>query len=280
MKLLILGCNGMVGHVVAQFMRENGHEAIGYDEQASDLLDTMCGSIYSTDRISDCIGMVSPDAIINCTAIVNEYAEKDKAAAAFVNAYIPHYLEEFTKGTETVVVHRSTDCVFSGERGRYTILDVPDGQSFYARTKAVGEIVNEKDITIRTSLIGPEREASGEGLFSWYMRQTGEVNGFANSIWTGLTTIEFAREIEKLLRLRAHGLFQMVPSHAISKYKLLTLFETYFPNERRLRKLENRMNDKSLVQELRGYDVHIPDYEAMIAEMAKWIKKRNNIYPY
>ena len=52
---------------------------------------------------------------------------------------------------------------------------------------SLGELVNDKDITIRTSLVGPEEDEAGEGLFNWFYNQKGDVNGFANAIWTGLT---------------------------------------------------------------------------------------------
>ena len=43
----------------------------------------------------------------------------------------------------------STDCVFSGKRGQYTENDFCDGATFYDRTKALGEIDNDKDLTMR-----------------------------------------------------------------------------------------------------------------------------------
>lgn len=113
-----------------------------------------------------------------------------------INSLLLHFLEAVTVETDTVVVHRNTDYIYFGSKGEYCLSDWPDATSFYARSKALGELNNEKDITIRTSLIGPETEENGSGMFNWFYNQTGEVNGFANAIWTGLITIEFAREIE------------------------------------------------------------------------------------
>ena len=138
--------------------------------------------------------------------------------------------------------------------------------------------MNDKDITIRTSIIGPEFKKDGQGLFNWYMRQSGQVGGFANAIWTGLTTIEFAKVIEELLVQKAHGLFQCVPQNAISKYDLLCLFEKYFPGERDVKRIENVRVDKSLVPENQGYHMDIQDYDAMISDMADWISKYKKLY--
>lgn len=278
MKILVIDAAGTVGHAVALYFKEHGHTVTGYGKAAP--VDTIQGSLFDTEKIREEVSNGSYDAVINCSAVINQDAEADKASAAFINAYLPHFLEKLTENTGTVLVHRSTDCIFSGKRGGYTSSDVPDAESFYARTKAVGEVINDKDITIRTSLIGPETDENGGSLFNWFYNQKGEVDGFANAIWTGLTTVEFAREIEALLLQKAHGLFQLVPDYAISKYELVTIFEKYFPGGRVIKRIENNKVDKSLVQELNGYELSIPDYEKMISDMKEWIDKHERIYPH
>ena len=266
MKLLILGSDGMVGHVVELYLSEHGHAVSSFND-----MDDLNGleKKFREDRY---------DAVINCTAIINQDAEADKVGAIKVNSLLPHYLEAMTAGTDTVVVHRSTDCIYSGTKGNYTLSDWPDATSFYARSKALGELNNEKDITIRTSLIGPEIDENGSGLFNWFYNQNGEVRGFANAIWTGLTTIEFAREIEWLLQNKKHGLFQLVPEYAIGKYDLLILFQKYYPGDRKIIRVENKRVDKSLIQ-VSG-ECPIPDYESMISEMRLWTDSHRTLYRY
>ena len=266
MKLLILGSDGMVGHVVKQYMSESGHEVV--DCQDADDLDTL-QCMISTGNF---------DAVINCTAVINQDAEDNKFYAVKVNSLLPHFLETVTVGLKTVVIHRSTDCIFSGLKGNYTLEDQPDATSFYARSKALGELHNEKDITIRTSLIGPEEDEDGTGLFNWFFNQQGEVRGFANAIWTGVTTIEYSKGIEWLLTNKKHGIFQLVPNYAISKFDLLCLFEKYYPGDRTVNRVENKRVDKSLVQVCAGYQV--ADYETMVKEMRKWTDSHKNIYRY
>ncbi len=279
MRILIIGCNGMIGHTVALYFKEHHHDVFGYDSVGGSFITQFIGNFHDEECIHSCINSVKPDAIINCTAIVNQAAEEDKAEASFINAYLPHLLEKWTADTSTVVVHRSTDCIFSGARGQYTVKDIPDANSFYAMTKAIGELINEKDITIRVSLIGPALSADDGSLLNWFLQQEGDVRGFAGSIWTGLTTLEYAKTIEKLLTQNAHGLFQAAPAMSISKYDLLKLFEKYFSGCRNIIKVDNVRVDKSLVPSWGRYDISIGDYEAQIIEMKEWLNTHRDIYP-
>lgn len=266
MKVFVLGEKGVVGHTIALYFKEAGH-------------DVVCSNETTEASIKNVMAEHVFDAIINCTSIVNQAAEEDKACAAYINTYLPHLLEKLTSGTKTVVVHRSTDCIFSGAKGQYVLEDWPDAKSFYARTKAVGELDNDKDITIRVSLIGPAQDEADGSLLNWYLNQKGEVKGFVNSIWTGLTTLEYAKTIESLLNQKAHGVFQAAPSDYISKYELIKLFEKFFPAGRSIVKVENSRVDKSLVPYWGDYDVQIKGYEEQIAEMKEWIEQHRNIYP-
>lgn len=279
MRIIVLGSNGMVGNTVATYFKENGHEVFtgrGFDINYNLSSTEVC---FDTAYIRKALCEIHPDAVINCLAIVNQAAEDDKPGAVFINSYLPHLLESLTATTKTVIVHRSTDCVFSGVKGEYTLTDTPDAQSFYARTKAVGEIVNEKDITIRVSLIGPALLPEDGSLLNWFLQQKGEVNGFANAIWTGLTTLEYAKVIEQLLAERAFGVFHAAPEKAISKYELLKLFEKYFPNNRQIKKIDNARVDKSLVPDWGKTDICVLTYEEQIAEMKCWIQNHPSLYP-
>ena len=121
----------------------------------------------------------------------------------------------------------STDCVFSGEKGNYLESDFPDGKTFYDRTKALGELNDDKNITLRNSIVGPDIKASGIGLLSWFMKQSGTINGFTKAMWTGQTTVQLAKTMEYVAKERMGGLYNAVPHNSISKYELLKLFNKY-----------------------------------------------------
>jgi dTDP-4-dehydrorhamnose reductase len=121
------------------------------------------------------------------------------------------------------VVHFSTDCVFTGDRGGYTDADVPDAADLYGRSKAVGEAGWGPHLTLRTSIVG--FETGGHlGLFSWFLQQPrGSVlRGFTHAIYSGLPTVTLARTVAGLLRdPRPLAGVWNVASEPIDKFELL-----------------------------------------------------------
>lgn len=281
MKFFILGCNGMAGHIIAIYLKEQGHEVVGFARTPSDFLKTIVGDAYDTELIARCISEGNYDAVINCIGMLNQFAENDKAAASFLNGYLPHFLVKATEGTNTQVIHMSTDCVFSGKTGPYTEDSLPDGSTFYDRSKALGEINDSKNLTLRNSIVGPDIKQKGIGLLNWFMQQFGEVNGFTGAMWTGQTTLQLAKTMEAAAKAKVSGLINMVPSTNISKYELLKLFNHYLRNDELIiNPVEGVVADKTLIRTNREFDYQIPDYDTMVREMAEWMKAHKELYPH
>ena len=281
MKFLVLGCNGMAGHMISLYLKEQGHDVFGFDRAASALVPSAAGDATAPGTVRELIGKNKYDAVINCIGILNQFAENNKALAAYLNAYFPHYLAQLTEGTETQVIHMSTDCVFSGKRGQYTEDDLRDGATFYDRSKALGELDDDKNITLRNSIVGPDINPKGIGLLNWFMQQQGEVNGFTGAMWTGQTTLQLAKTMEVAAKERAHGLYNTVPDASISKYELLKLFNTYIRKEKvSILPVDKMAADKSLKRTRWEFGYKIPDYEQMVAELADWMRRHKALYPH
>ena len=279
MKFLVLGCNGMAGHLISLYLLEQGHEVVGFGRKKSKYVPSIYGDANNLKLIKDVISNGNYDSVINAIGILNQFAEDKKAQAIFVNSYLPHYLAEITEGTDTQIIHMSTDCVFSGKRGEYTEFDFRDGETFYDRSKALGEIEDDKNITLRNSIVGPDTNPNGIGLLNWFMKQNGEINGYTKAMWTGQTTLQLAKTMEIAAKEKAHGLFNTVPDHSISKYNLLRLFNHYLRDDAIIIKpIEGINADKSLKRTRFEFNYMIPDYEVMIAELAVWVKRHKDMY--
>lgn len=281
MKYLVLGCNGMAGHTIALYLKEQGHEVFGFDRIQSRLIRSIGGDAQDKDTVKELIGNGKFDAVINCIGILNQAAEDNKALATYLNSYFPHFLADITKDSNTQIVHMSTDCVFSGKKGNYTETDFKDGETFYDRSKALGELDDNKNITLRNSIVGPDINPKGIGLLNWFMQQEGEINGFTKAIWTGQTTLQLAKTMEAATKVKATGLFNTVPATSISKYNLVKLFNKYLRKEKlQIHPVDGISADKSLKRTRFHFDYLIPDYEIMIHELADWMKAHSSLYPH
>lgn len=281
MKFLVIGCNGMAGHMISLYLRERGHDVTGFARSESKYVRTEIGDASDLERVREVVSTGQYDTVINCIGLLNQFAENDHANAVFMNAYFPHFLAKITEGTGTQIIHMSTDCVFSGKTGSYTEDAVRDGATFYDRSKALGELEDDKNLTLRQSIVGPDIKARGIGLLNWFMQQDGEVNGFTGAIWTGQTTLQLAKTMERAAELRAHGLYNMVPKTNISKYELLKLFNHYLRNDELIiHPVEGVTADKTLIRTRFDFDYRIPDYETMIKELAEWMQNHRAMYPH
>lgn len=282
MKFFVLGSNGMAGHQIGLYLREQGHDVTGFARNESFVLDkSIIGDASDFDNLKEIIRIGKFDVIINCIGILNQFAEDDHSHAVLMNSYLPHFIAGVANPLGTYVIHMSTDCVFSGRRGQYTEMDSPDGTTFYDRTKALGELNDDKNLTLRNSIVGPDINEKGIGLLNWFMKQEGEVNGYTGAIWTGQTTLQLAKTMEMAAKERPTGLYNMVPSTSINKFELLGLFNKYLRNgEIRINPVNGISADKSLKRTNFDFDYRIPDYEQMISEAADWIFDHKNLYPH
>jgi dTDP-4-dehydrorhamnose reductase len=279
MRFLILGATGMAGHVIAIYLKEQGHEVTALTRRPFPYCESIIADVTNLPLVTDTVKKGEYDAVINCMGILNQYAEDNKHQAVFLNSYLPHYLSFITRESKTRVIHMSTDCVFSGKSGNYNEDSFRDGETFYDRSKALGELENDKDLTFRNSIIGPDINQNGIGLFNWFMKQDGDINGFTKAIWTGVTTLTLAKAMEKAMENNLVGLYNLVNNDSISKYNLLKLFNKYFKNNRlEINQSDKVSIDKSLVNRRNDFDFIVPSYEEMILEMKEWIINHKELY--
>ncbi|WP_333673701.1 SDR family oxidoreductase [Streptococcus parasuis] len=281
MKLLILGGTGMAGHTISIYFKEAGHDVTAFSRSKVDYCKNVNGDITDFENLKKLINEGQYDAIINAIGILNQDAEDYKSNAVLLNSYLPHFLSDTTKEMKTRVIHMSTDCVFSGKTGGYSETSFRDGETFYDRSKALGELENNKDLTFRNSIIGPDMSERGIGLFNWFMKQEGQINGFTKAIWTGVTTLTLAKAMEQALKENLTGLYNLVNNETISKYELLKLFNKYMKYEQiEILPSDNLSLDKSLINNRTDFSFKVPGYEAMVAEMKEWIDNHKDLYPH
>lgn len=277
-KILLFGATGMAGHMAYYYLMGTGRYEITDVVFRTPLTkNSIIVDVTDKEAVTKVVREQRPDIILNCVGVLIKGSKEHPENAIYINAYFPHLLVDLADNVGAKLIHISTDCVFSGNKGCYTESDFRDADDTYGRSKALGEVINEKDLTLRTSIIGPELKKNGEGLFHWFMVQTGEINGFKTAIWGGVTTLELAKVIDVAIQQEKCGLIQLSNGIGISKFDLLHLFKSIWKKNIDILPYEGNGVNKSIARSDRfNYDV--PSYEQMLFEQKEWMDLHKELY--
>ncbi len=278
-KILLFGATGMAGHIAYYYLQNTGKYEITNVVFRTPLTeDSIIVDVTNRDAVAEVIHRVRPEIILNCVGVLIKGSKEHPENAILINAYFPHLLKKMADEVGAKLIHISTDCVFSGKRGNYTEDDFRDADDVYGRSKALGEVINDKDLTIRTSIIGPELKKNGEGLFHWFMNQHGEINGFKTAIWGGVTTLELAKAIDSAIVQNKSGLVQLSNGVGIAKYDLLQLFKKiWHKQDVEILPFDGNGVNKSIAKSMR-FDYEVPPYEQMLLELNDWMNAHKDLY--
>lgn len=288
LRILILGGDGMLGHRLLAHLQKNHETKVtlhrdlaAYEPYGLFTRDNSYAGVEAqdADRMLEVVADFRPEAVVNTVGIVKQRgAAKEAIPSLEINALLPHRLALLCKAVGVRLVHVSTDCVFSGrKKGGYTEEDVPDPLDLYGRTKLLGEVSEPGCITLRTSIIGLELSRR-TGLIEWFLSQRGEIRGFTKAIYTGLTTAEMSRVIERVLveHQALSGVWQ-VASEPINKHDLLVRFSGVLGRDDVSIVPDDSVRiDRSLsavaFEEATGY--HAPGWNEMLEELGAEVRQR------
>ncbi|MDI3394711.1 SDR family oxidoreductase [Pseudomonas sp. V98_8] len=280
MRVMVLGVSGMLGNAVYRVLSNNldlsvfgsargeGARKFFSESLAEQIIPGV--DVEDQDSLVKAFGAVRPDVVVNCVGLVKQLADaNDPLQAVPINTLLPHRLAALCKVAGARLIHISTDCVFSGEKGGYVESDFPDAYDLYGRSKLLGEVDYPHAITLRTSIIG--RELTGHrSLVGWFLAQQGAVQGFKRAIFSGLPTMELARVISEFVlpRPELHGLYH-VASKPINKFDLLTLVANVYGKDTEIVPSDKLIIDRSLnadrFREATGYVA--PEWPVLVKYM-------------
>jgi len=279
-KVVVLGCAGMAGHIMAEYLDSTGDFEVlgvarGETKFASKNID-----VTDFDGLKAFLEETKPDFVVNCIGVLVGQSSDDVCTAIQINSYLPHFLSKQGKSIGFKLIHISTDCVFSGKDGQYRENSFKDGDDNYARSKALGEVENDKDLTIRTSIIGPELKKNGTGLLDWFLKQNAEIKGYTEAYWSGVTTLELAKATNEFIKQDITGLYQLCPTEKISKFDLLKLFSSVWGKDIAVTPYESYKVDKSLVCTRDDFKYVVPGYEIMLNQLLAWMEQHPAYYQH
>jgi dTDP-4-dehydrorhamnose reductase len=224
--------------------------------------------------------------VVNAIGVIKPYIREDEAVslhrAIRVNSLFPTVLARAAEQCGCHVLQIATDCVYSGTSGGYFEIAPHDALDVYGKTKSLGEVPSPVMHHLRCSIIGPEPRAQ-VSLLEWFLKQPRHsvLNGFANHLWNGVTTLHFARLC--LAAMSCEGplphVQHVVPSASVTKKELLDCLALEYGRadvtintvdaavaiDRTLATANETLNQE--LWQLAGYEVP-PTVAQMVAELA------------
>ena len=280
MKVCVLGSGGMLGHMLIRVLNDS-HDVYGTTrEKTSDSsplarfmsADKWIGGVDAANlrSIKNIFELNQFDVVINCIGLIKQRSDQvDDRLMMSVNGEFPHQLAGIANQDGAKVIQISTDCVFSGFKGNYVETDTPDPVDVYGRSKLLGELTDDTNLTIRTSHIGRELSVK-KSFMEWSISQRSRhVNGFGGAIYSGLTTKSLARIVGSLISDHSSltGLFH-IASEPISKYDLLCILNSKLRLNLSITPDDASICDRSLdgTRFLLTTGIEIPSWDQMLDE--------------
>lgn len=239
MKVLVVGASGMIGSTVMRVLSEKSDwEVFGTirDESVKRFFSASIGErliadvdVEHPDLLVKILDQIRPDVVVNCAGLTkHKPAAEDPLVSIPINTLMPHRLSGLCKLVNARLIHISTDCIFSGEKGGYVEDDFADARDVYGKSKALGEVNEPHAITLRTSTIGHELQ-SQFGLLDWFLSQEGRCKGYNRAIFSGLPTVVFAQVVRDVVipKKELCGLYH-VAAKPINKFDLLKLIANVY----------------------------------------------------
>jgi dTDP-4-dehydrorhamnose reductase len=159
MKILLAGSSGQLGQELLPGLRRLGR-VVSVDRSVGEgSPDTVRQDLSDLNRCEILLNRTLPDLIVNAAAYTAVDRAEDETEAAFrLNAELPGCLARWSARNDRMLVHYSTDYVFSGSGSRpYRENDPTGPRNAYGESKLAGEWAVQnagcRQLTLRTSWV-------------------------------------------------------------------------------------------------------------------------------
>ena len=243
-NILVLGADGMLGSAVEFFFSTKKDFRLFCSSRNNQPKKNKIVFDALKNKVEELNSSFKVDYIINCIGIIKPLIAKDIYNAIYINSLFPIDLANYCFENNIKLIHITTDCVFSGQKGFYDEDDYHDALDVYGKSKSLGEPNNS--MVLRTSIIGKEINNNSKSLISWIVSQkNGEINGFENHYWNGVTTNYLAEIIYQIIIKNIYkcGIFHIHSPNFVSKYELLKLINDTFKLNIKI----NKINEETLI---------------------------------
>lgn len=227
MKIIIFGSNGMLGRYLSCYLSES-FEVIPLQRQDYDLSNLEYSTLF---QLLQSKNILENDIIINAAGVIPQakYQRNLNNRLYFtVNSLFPVMLSLICQQLKVKMIHITTDCVFSGLKGKYSEQDKHDETNNYGLSKSLGEM--GPSTIIRTSIIGEEL-ANQRSLLEWVRSEEGcQIYGYTNHLWNGVTCMQLTEIIKQIIdqKLFWTGVRHIFSPRSVSKYQLIKMINQIY----------------------------------------------------
>lgn len=289
MKILVLGANGMLGHVVVLYLKVFSNiQVLGicgnssnnnmFFKSNSDILINL--NLLDFDNLKSEIERFKPNFVINC-AVRKNVSDKTIIDDIYINSILPQKIASLTNEYNFKLIHISTDSIFGSygvkktEHSKFCIEDL------YSATKILGEPIGDNTFTIRTSIVGHSIYANN-GLLD-YVLNSDKVIGYTNVFFAGTTVLELTKIIYDLI-IKNNKLFGRSLYHIcgprISKFDLLVKYNSIYKLNLNLIKSDNIPVDRSISSNRfeKDFNYTPPTWDILLKELKIFHSNNKFIY--
>ena len=238
MKVLIIGCNGLLGqNLIRTKPSDESFTLVGSGIEkepvlAGSLIRYRNIDVTKRELMEKVIGEIAPDLIINAAAITDvDLCERDKALCALVNRDAVGWMA----ATGIPLVQISSDYVFDGEAGPYSENDPTGPLSYYGLTKLESEKLtldgSPKSIVLRTMTLWGKGHGAKTSFVEFVQNslKAGKTIKIVTDQWGNPTLAEdLAIAIWKLVEGKHNGVFHAVGSEWNSRYEWAVAIADYY----------------------------------------------------
>ncbi len=228
-SIFILGHNGMLGQMAAYYFAKKGYKIQTSTERFNAI---------DHQKLIDQVKSSKCDYVFNCIGKIKQKTD-DVNQLIWANAILPLELINKLDSQKQLLIQPSTDCVFSGKKGDfYSNSDFSDAKDDYGWSKRLGEValLNKPNVLIiRVSIIGLDKSTEPKGLLGWFLsnKPNSLITGFTNHLWNGITTLEWCKQVDKLLKSNylqpnLGKIIHLGTVEYYSKFEMLNLFQEKF----------------------------------------------------
>jgi len=227
-KVLVIGSTGMLGSAVTAQLLLSDLDILEASRTKGLLFDA---ERDSSEDLLLAAGLTSNDYVVNCVGLtkthINEAHPSTVERAVRLNILFPISLARAAEKSGVRIIQVATDCVFSGEDGKYIEPSPHDAHDVYGKSKSMGEVRSANVLHLRCSIVGPELDSRKSLFFEWVrtLNQGAIVDGFVDHRWNGLTSEAFGSIVRGIVEAEAFfsGIQHLVPADSLAKFELVKM---------------------------------------------------------